>query len=188
MNLQDIFSGFHDNEYYKKCIKRRIIKIILGSSVIRVFKKGTKKDVVRTLEGINLDELKFILTSRNYDEWQRKQVNKLYTTLIKMNANLKGLKWGHACKIFNLYISHIIFYSQYFDDLKLINKIKYFIHAPIDSKVLKVLNNTKNFKSLPKSLSLMTEAYYVEIQAEVRMISNKYNCPPFYLDEYVWPN
>lgn len=189
MRLNDIYINLADNNYLKSCIKRRIIKIVLGPSVIRAFNKNTKFELQKTLVNINVKELKYLLTESQYDKWQLLQVNKVHQALLKLNQNKQGLKWGHSCKIFNLYISHLVLYSRYFTDFTNLDKIIFYLHIPLDSKVLKVLNRSSNFQNkLPNSLSSMTRAYYYHIQLEVNKIARANKCPRFYLDEYAWPN
>ena len=105
---------------HHNAILERSALVILGSSVIRVFKTGTKKDVFKILKKLPVPELKSISNESQFQKWFNIQLNKIYSALKKKNQDnhsvQPGLKWGHATKILCLYLREVVLNSRYFSD------------------------------------------------------------------------
>src|ERR1035437_3203114 len=189
-SLEEIFKSLCDKRQYKHLIKTLVAKITLGSSIIRAFGSGTKPYLLKAISDIEVDDILKIETQEEYNSWHVKVVNKIYSSLIKIDKNIDkyssdGLKWGHSTKIWNIYIGLLIFYSHYFNPSKELDKIKFYLHVPLDKKVFDTLRACK-LKEVPLSIKSVEKEKYLEIQRLLREASSIHNLPPFYFDEYAW--
>lgn len=154
-SLETIYEGLKNPALYKKAVKKRIVKIILGTSVIRAFKEGTKTGLLDCLIKIDVESLTLIQTVAEFDKWHYRKITAVYNCLLKNNKgkfkdHLEGLKWGHATKVSNLFIGHLYFYSPYFENFKRKPKVNQFLHVPLDSKVFEALRQSGI--DVPKSI------------------------------------
>src|SRR5688572_7715832 len=189
-SFNQVFSSLKNSSTYMSWVKKRICKIVLGSSVIRVFVEGTKYSLLKCLDNIPIDEVIKIQSQTAYDKWHYKQVNKVYICLKSQRGNTKridndeGLKFGHATKIVNLFIGHLIFYSPYFK--KKHTKCVYnFLHVPLDSKVFDALRVCSE-QQVPSTIKEVTKETYYSIQEEIRQHAVAYKIPPLCFDDYAW--
>lgn len=189
-SLDDVFQYLNNESNYKEAVKRRICKIILGSSVIRVFKENTKTDLMNCLMQIDVKSLYLISSQKKYDAWHKKKITTVYNCLLKNNnrrfkkKEWDGLKWGHATKIFNLYIGHLMYYSPYFSDTKYVKRLYSYLHVPLDSKAFSVLKSA-GIKP-PSSIKSINEFQYIEMQDILRKAASAYGMAPIIFDEYAW--
>jgi len=188
-SLDKIFWSLNDKDTYNLWTKTRIIKIILGNSVIRVFVKKTKIHLIACLLKIPVKEVTSIQSQEAYDKWHFKQVEKVYDCLCNVKGNIgrlghTGLKYGHASKIFNIFIGHLIFYSPYFTATS-VKKVKYFLHIPLDKKVFEALKAC-SIDAVPTSIKNVTESSYYTLQTTIRNAAFPYRIPPLFFDEYGW--
>lgn len=188
-SLETLYEKLDNPVLYKRAVKKRIAKIILGASVIRAFKKDTKTGLLNCLIKLDVDSLPLINSEKEYDAWHSAKITSVCKCLLKTNAgkfryHLEGLKWGHATKVFNLFIGHLYFYSPYFEKEKRKAKVHQFLHVPLDSKVFAAL---KKFKILvPKSIKTIDAASYRNIQQLLRSATHKNGVDPLRFDDYAW--
>lgn len=187
--LRNIYNKVKQPEEFKKATKSRIIKIILGASVVRAFKSGTKDNLVKCLSKININSLALIQSKEEYDRWHFAKITSVYNCLLtknrsKFKKDLVGLKWGHATKVFNLFIGHLYFFSPYFDKQKRKMKVRDFLHVPLDSKVFKVLKSCDI--EVPKGIKYIDSTKYRKIQEFLREAADLEKVPPLRFDDYAW--
>lgn len=188
-SLEGIYEELKNPIVYKKAVKKRIAKIVLGASVIRAFEENTKPDLFTCLIGLEIDSLSHIQTEEEFDKWHAQKITAVYNCLLKTNQDkfadsLEGLKWGHATKVFNLYIGHLYHYSPYFEDEKRKMKANRFLHIPLDSKVFAALHQFNI--PVPKSIKSITAAQYKKIQNELRSAAYNKKVDPLRFDDYAW--
>lgn len=145
-SLETIYEELKKPQVYKRAVKKRIAKIVLGASVIRAFKEKTKTGLFNCLIDLDVDTLVNVNTHREYDKWHSQKITSVFQCLLKNNKSkfkkdLEGLKWGHATKVFNLFIGHLYHYSPYFEQVKRKMKAHSYLHIPLDSKVFAALKN-----------------------------------------------
>jgi hypothetical protein len=189
LSLEAIYEEIRSPAVYKKAVKKRIAKIVLGASVIRAFTKDTKPGLLSCLINLDVDSLPQINSVEQYDLWHATKITFVYNCLLKTNAGkftrgLEGLQWGHTTKVFNLYIGHLYFYSPYFESVKRKSKVHRFLHVPLDSKVFKVLRQSDI--EVPKSIKTINAALYSNIQESLRLSAQKMEVDPLRFDDYAW--
>lgn len=187
--LDEIFSSLKDKDTYQLWSKTRVAKITLGNSVIRVFVKQTKVALIDCLLNLPVHEITSIQNQIAFDKWHLKQVKKVYVCMCNVKGNVgrlghTGLLYGHATKIFNLFIGHLIFYSPYFP-ANAVKQAKHFLHVPLDKKVFDALKNC-SVEDVPSSIKNVTETSYYRLQESIRSVAIHYRIPPLYFDEYGW--
>lgn len=187
--LKDIYTELKEDAVYKKAVKRRIAKIVLGASVIRAFKKGKKTGLLDCLTSIDVDSVTLIQTETEYGKWHSRKITAVYNCLQKNNKNkfkdhLEALKWEHATKVFNLFIGHLYFFSPYFESDKRKSKLHRFLHVPLDSKVFTALSQSEI--EVPKSIKTINAALYRNIQESLRMAAHEKGVDPLRFDDYAW--
>ncbi|MBB1285243.1 hypothetical protein HRH25_12735 [Flavisolibacter sp. BT320] len=188
-SLNEIFECLQDADTYRDWTKTRIIKITLGNSVIRVFVKTTKTALIGCLSNLPVEEVTTIMSQAEYDEWHFEQVQIIYDCLRRKRGNVgrlghTGLLYGHATKIFNIFIGHLIFYSPYFRSTE-VREVKKFLHVPLDKKVFDALKAC-SIPNVPPSIKNVTEVSYYDLQEEIRIVARRYRLPALYFDEYAW--
>src|SRR5665647_1677193 len=185
--LDQVFEILNDEHHYLNLVKTRVCKITLGSSIIRAFASGTKLELLNGLNNIETDDILQLTSQEKYNKWHRKKINNVYNLLKKVDSNIIkhskiGLKWGHATKIWNIYIGLLIFYSPYFKPSTDLENVKHFLHIPLDKKAFSELRSC-GIKDTPKTIKSVTEKKYYQLQKLVKESAAKGKLPPFYFDE-----
>lgn len=147
-NLNDYYRTIGVN--HRKALRDRAARIVLGSSVIRVFKPDTKLDVQPILEKIPVDDILSVKNETEYRLWFERHLEKIFHALEIKNAHnprvQPGLKWGHATKILCLFLREVVLSSRYFKD-EYVERIEWLLYLPIDGI------NIKRLRSLGISIS-----------------------------------
>lgn len=191
--LDAVYEQLKNPVTYKRAVKKRIAKIILGASVIRAFEDGTKPSLFNCLIELDVDSVCQIQTKKEFDQWHARNINSVYNCVLKTNQDkfkesLEGLMWGHATKVFNLYLGHLFHYSPYFDPERNDSKVSQFLHIPLDSKVFKVLKvlDTEIEIEVPKTIKSINEEQYRKIQNILREVAQNKGVDPLRFDDYAW--
>ena len=120
----------------------RQTKAMLGPSVVRVFKKDTKKDVAPALLKLDLLRLERCREQGQFDQFYFSALNKVDAAVLIRNSKNrrigKGHKWGHAAKVLSLYLRGVVLHTRYFDD-KTAGRLKKWLYVPVDRVVIKAL-------------------------------------------------
>ena len=77
---------------HRKAILLRLARSAIGSSVGRVFKKGSKKQICHKLGQIRVDEILCLRNEQDYKKWFEKQLNVLAQIIKKTNKGSKLLR------------------------------------------------------------------------------------------------
>jgi hypothetical protein len=144
MNGQDNYEQLkHEYERIKEkhllAIRRTAARLVPGSSVIRVFEKGTKKKLLPVLAKVEIETLKTLAGPEQFKLWFERELNRVARAIKRQNPKNKrihpGYKWGHATKILTLLICELVLNSRYFSDDE-VERISPWLYAPIDSIVM----------------------------------------------------
>jgi len=127
---------------HKEAVQIRAARLVIGPSVGRVFVKGATKKIWPVLRDMNLGDLSEIQTQKQYKKWFESKLKVLADKIKKTNPhNTKiypGYKWGHATKIFCLFLNDMVVRRDYFDAMTA-KRLIYFLYAPIDGIVIRRL-------------------------------------------------
>lgn len=129
---------------HQDAILLRVARIILGPSVIRVFRSGTKEDLIPVLVAMKVDELKHMRQETEFVEWFHQQLDQVALAIRKKNKDNPrvnpGYKWGHAAKILTLFIRDLVHCSCYLNS-STIKRVNPWLFNPVDGIVIKRLRH-----------------------------------------------
>jgi hypothetical protein len=124
----------------------RTARVVLGTSVIRVFEKQTTEDLFAALKQIPVERLAKCQTQAKFDEFFFDALELVDKAILKKNRNRKsvgnGHKWGQGIKVLCLFLRDLVRYSSYFEP-RTAKRIEQFLYVPIDSIVMKHLRACK---------------------------------------------
>ncbi|MBN8865489.1 MAG: hypothetical protein J0H92_19095 [Sphingobacteriales bacterium] len=188
-DLDAVFKHLQDGKAYREYCKKRVARIILPNSVIRVFTAGTKLAIFDCLQKIDVDELPALKTRELFDSWHKTQLGKVSKSISGFGNNLaeigeEGIRYGHAAKILNLFLGHLVFFSPYFSTTAS-EKVRHFLHVPFDKKIFVSLRSFQ-IKDVPNSIKSVDRTTYYRLQAQLREAAGKRSVPPLYFDDYAW--
>ena len=184
MTLIDEFSRIKTD--HKQAVQIRAARLVIGPSVGRVFVKGATKKIWPVLRDMDLCGLAKIQTQKQYKEWFEGKLKILAKKIKKTNPNntkiYPGYQWGHATKIFCLFLNDMVLHRDYFD-VKTAKRLIYFLYAPIDGIVirrLKKLGIRLDF-SLIKEIDSADKFY--GIQEILEKAAKKAKAPRIWFDD-----
>jgi hypothetical protein len=129
---------------HKKALLKTSARVVLGSSVIRVFREGTSDLLRPALENIPVDDLLTINNQEEYKIWFEPHLKKLAEQIKSNNPErdkpniYPGYQWGHAAKVLNLFLREIVEYKRYFSN-KEASRIRQWLYMPIDRIIIERL-------------------------------------------------
>lgn len=151
----------------KKALRMRVIRIVLPSSVIRVFRPDTKADLIRELMAIDIDRIVKIGDISEFNEWFYFNLGKVAHAIRYKNRDNPrvnpGYKWGHAAKILTLFIRDLIHFSCYFDKLTA-GRVSQWLFVPVDSIVIKRLQCLGCHPAVRSIKEIDSKKKFMEIQ------------------------
>jgi hypothetical protein len=130
------------HRHTRESIRHWCARAVTGPSVIRVFEKGTKDDLMPMLLRVPIEQLPMLSDKTAFEAWFEKQLEPVAKTLAKRNGRRKsvqpGIKWGHAAKILAIYVRDVVLHSRYFEDEE-VKRLTPWLFVPVDSKVMERL-------------------------------------------------
>jgi hypothetical protein len=113
-----------------------------GSSVIRVFARGTKPPLLQRLVALPVEEITGLGTKEEFEYWFESQLQKVAATIEmknRLNSRVQpGLKWGHTGKVLSIYVRSLVLHSRFFSD-SVVHRVKPWLFVPVDSLTIKSL-------------------------------------------------
>ncbi len=138
--LRDVYRSIHDRERF--AIRSRTAREVLGASVIRVFARGTRAQLLKRLESVAVDTLPALADEKAFREWFVMELSVLARIIKRCNPDrpsiYPGYKWGHATKVLTLYCRDMILRTRYFaerDEQRLVA----WLYVPLDGIVIRKL-------------------------------------------------
>jgi len=115
---------------------------MLGASVMRVFRPGTRDDLLPVLSDLPVAELGQMPSQQAYRAWFERALDLVTTTLSAKNGSnprvQPGLRWGHGAKVLCLTVASVVVGSRYFVDTD-VERIQPWLYCPIDSRIIQRL-------------------------------------------------
>jgi len=128
-------------EGHPAATRARVAALVLGPSVIRVFRAGTKPHLRDALERLPIDDLASMKRGE-FPRWYERQLSKIARSVARLNGDntrvLPGLKWGHSAKVLSLYLRDMVFHTRYFTDAE-VERIGPWLPVPVDGIVIQRL-------------------------------------------------
>ena len=173
------------------CLTQKSASVILGPSIMRVFKKNTKKRVEKTLQKINIDDVKKILKSRiRFKKWFIAKSSKVNKVLQQTNMDSGSKRWAHATKITSLYLRDLLYHCNKKLTRREYNCAERMFYVPLDKVVLKELNKLCKKcdcgVKIPKKMSELTEKkQFFHIQDCLHYHASRKGIPAIWFDD-IW--
>lgn len=140
MDLRDEFERIKRG--HRAAMVQTAARVVLGSSVIRVFRAGTKGELHSVLAQIPVWELGDLASGPDYSQWFADQLNATARELKRLNPGngriFPGYKWGHAAKVLNLFIREVVLHTRYFPD-HVVDRLSLWLYSPVDGIIIERL-------------------------------------------------
>lgn len=170
---------------HRSALRMRFARANLGSSVIRVFAKGTKPGLLQVLQSLPVDELPS-LNRQGFEAWFDAQLERVSKELRKLNAeNVRlqpGLKWGHAAKVLALYVRDLVAHSRYFDD-RIARRIEPWLYVPVDGIVIRRLRRLGIRFGFSEIRQINSRAKFLRVQECMGAAAAKAGVPRVWFDD-----
>ncbi len=172
-----------------KHIRENVARLVLGSSIVRVFKPGMKEKLIPKLAKIKIEDFKKRKQERNFKKWFQKESRKI-AKIIKGDKKKRINVYAHAPKILALYCRALLHESWWALDKKTYKRIEELLFVPIDSYVIKALKGLDKHEECEalKGIEVMADfkqETFMNIQEILKGASQKTKIPRIVFD-YVW--
>ena len=159
---------------------------VLGSSVIRVFQKGSKPVIMAALLRLDVLRLGKARSETAYRAMFEEQLEYLARAIRRsnrQNSRVKpGLKWGHATKVLCLYHRGLVMHSRCFAR-NTADRLTGYLFAPIDSIVIDRLISLGYDPEVSKIKSINSKRKFYKIQTDLGVAAQKVNVPRVWFDD-----
>jgi hypothetical protein len=184
MSLDDEFRRIQKG--HREQIRRRLARIVMGSSVARVFERDSPKEIWSFLTKIPVDELPSIKSQKDFKDWFERQLESLATTIHRKNGTnsriLPGYKWGHATKILCLYLRDITLHREYFTDQQ-VERVVRWLYVPLDSVNMASLKRCGVPLDFCKIKEIDTEEKFYQVQDHLARAADRVGVPRIWFDD-----
>lgn len=117
-------------------------RVVLPSSVVRVFVPGTRPKLLKALVRTDIDPLGSVRSQEQYRLYFEGQLHRLAGVISNSNKGnsrvYPGHKWGHGTKILCLFLRDIVLHSHYFSD-SVVDRLSNYLYTPLDNVVIRRL-------------------------------------------------
>jgi hypothetical protein len=173
-------------EQHRKALKKTIARVVLGPSVMRVYRKGTRDALLPLLPTLDVDTITQFDSQQQFSEWFDRHVERIARIIDRCNRRntriRPGLKWGHATKIMALYVRDLVLSSRYFSDTDAA-KVSAFLHVPIDSVVIGRLRTLGVRQPFTKIKEIDTREKFYAVQEALASAALDHNIPRVWFDD-----
>lgn len=153
---------------------------------MRVFAKGTKPGLFKTLQALPVDELPKVVKQGGFNKWYEEQLEKIASEIGVLNSDnlriLPGLKWGHAAKVLSLFLRDLVEYSRYFSDHDA-KAIARALHVPIDSIVIARLKTLRVKAPCRQIKDIDTRESFYKFQNIIEAAAKAVDVPRTWFDD-----
>lgn len=175
-------------ESHRAGVKSTVVRMSLPGSIVRVFQKGTKVDLVRYLTSIPVDELLKLRGEHEFRDWYQTQLDKVADAIAVRNPPggssriYPGMKWGHAAKVLAVYLHNLVAYSRYFSDAEA-REIEPLLTCPVDGLVLARLRFVGERLPATSIRMIATQQDHWAIQDRLQTVAAKVGVPRIWFDD-----
>ncbi len=171
---------------HQKALRRTAARVVLGASVVRVFRPGTKGDLLKALEAIDIEGLRGLTSHRQFTKWFETELHALAAAIRRKNRDNArinpGYKWGHATKILTLYVRDLVLSSRYFADGQ-VRRVSGWLYSPIDSVVIKRLRCLGLRLPFASIKQIDTRHKYYDVQEMLHRAAARVGVPRVWFDD-----
>ena len=173
-------------ENHRIAVRWTAAKLVPGSSVIRVYRKGAKKILVPALFDVDMESLNNIHSQDEYKSWFKKGLDRLDRALIE-GANgtrpCPGGKWGHPAKVLILYVKELVAFRDDFFRFDLRERIIPWLYTPIDSIVINRLKKDVGIKLPFQWIKDIDSDAFFQVQDILKQAADEVEVPRILFDD-----
>jgi hypothetical protein len=167
----------HQNEL----LRRRVKFVVEKGAMARLFVAGKNQSLQRELcRQLRPEKLSRILSQQDYDAWLvcliQSDIWKPYS-----RNGLDKDRWAYFAKLVNIIVYEIVSNRELCSQATW-NRIKKFLHLPIDSSVKRRLSEETRMVVGAKKLKGMSQEEYWEIQNLARQLGKKKHVSPIWFE------
>jgi hypothetical protein len=172
---------FTTEEHRDALIRRRIKFVAEKGAMARLFKAGTNEDLQRDLfRCIRLSDLAAVQTRDEYDRWLIRTVERDCWAKCSRNG-IDQDRWAYFAKLVNIIVYEIVVNRELFSEHGW-QRIRSFLHVPIDWNVTHYVSQLDTSFSGPSTLKGMTKTQYLDIQQALRRLASQHSVPPIWFE------
>jgi hypothetical protein len=184
MSLVDEFQRI--KREHRKAVRHRAARVVLFPSLLRVYRRGTNKELFPVLVAVPVDELREVQTPEQFRTWFEAHLEVLAAAIDKLNRGngkiYPGYKWGHATKILTLYLREIVLNSRYFKDAET-ERLATLLYIPIDNVSMKRLKELGHRLAFSAINQIDTPEKFYGIQEMLGQVAARVGVPRIWFDD-----
>ena len=127
---------------HSDALVQRAARVVLGPSVLRVFRPGTSVPLRKALGRIDVAQLAGVRSANAFRLWYEAELDRIGRVIKNTNASnpriQPGYKWGHAAKVLSLFVRELVLSSRRFPDA-VAQRLERWLYVPIDRIALRHL-------------------------------------------------
>ena len=170
------------NQHQDSLVRRRIKFVVEKGAMARLFRAGTHgKLKEKIFECVKPVDLCAIQTREDYDHW----LMRIVESNCWRNCSRNGLvedRWAYFAKLINIVVYEIVSNRELCQEA-VWERLKWFLHLPVDGVVLNHLNTLKPGFPAPSKLKGMTKLEYLQIQSAARELAVHLGDPPIWFED-----
>ncbi len=172
---------------HRNALRNTAARAVTGPSVMRVYKSGTKEALMPILaDKIDIDALPHVRNQDAFSHWYDAQLVLVARAINQCNnGNTRispGVKWGHSTKVLSLFVRDLVLKSDYFSHQQ-VRKIAGFLHAPIDSIVMRRLRKLNVSLPFSKIKDIDTRKKFYDVQTTLSFAAARAGIPRVWFDD-----
>ncbi|MFC1572816.1 hypothetical protein ACFL6M_04375 [Candidatus Eisenbacteria bacterium] len=171
---------------HAESVLARSARVVLGSSVIRVFDSGTKPGLVRILEGVAIDELKRIRSQTAFKKFFERELARVSRGVRRLNPDnariYPGYKWGHSTKVLCLFLRTVVLESDLLPH-SAITRLRPLLYAPIDGVIIHRLQDLEVELPFQRIKDIDSQRKFYKIQDLLGRASRRAEVPRIWFDD-----
>lgn len=172
---------FSVKEHRDALVRRRIKFVVEKGAMARLFRGGTSAELQEELfRRLKPSELARVLTLEEYDRWLTRIVELDCWQKYSRNG-LKIDRWAYFAKLINIVVYEIVSNRELFTEEDW-ERIRPFLHIPIDWNVTYHLIQIDSTFPIPAILKGMSKEEYWRIQKRVRELAATHGLPPIWFE------
>ena len=150
----------------------RTARLVLGSSVIRVYNKGSKEPMLEVLCTFPVEQLRRVRSWRAFKRLYERQLARVLRVVSRTNRGRnrlgEGIKWGHCAKVLSIFMRDLVLRSRLFTDEE-VRRLAPMLCVPFDSIVFSRLRGTCGVRDAPRKLrQLSSGRVFWKLQGRLR--------------------
>lgn len=165
---------------------RHAARVVLGASVMRVFRRGTNGPLRSALSRIDPSPLGALRSAHEYERWHQHELDRIGRAIWATNADnprvQHGYKWGHGAKVLALFVRELVLSSRYFPDA-VAHRLEPWLYAPVDRIALGHLKRLGIARSASSIKQIDSHAEFREIQNMLGEAAARAGVPRVWFDD-----